>query len=937
MSYFNLFLLLLIAVILREPVSAPFYTIELQDQPSGISTPEDPQARANYEIALLVDPSTGEIPHDIRQKELRFSRTIPTRQSYYKSRKIRKSERNYELAGPFNVGGRTREMALDIRNEKVIIAGGISGGIWKTTNGGTTWYRTSDPSNRNSVSSLAQDIRTEKEDTWYYGTGELVGNSAKSLAAPYRGDGIYKSTDGGESWVALESTSKASPDKFTSQFQYIWGIETNHMNLSEDEVLVAAYGGILRSLDGGNSWEVKLGQELLDPGHDSDLNESNASFYTSIRKTSKGYFFATLSSATSSGKFSKDGGFYFSMDGNDFIDITPPDLPGYHERTVIGISGDEKQVYFLTEEGDEAQVSFRRMDIESVTDGTITHRWTNLSHNIPKFGGDFGDYDTQIGYNMVVEVHPQNPGVIYMGGTNLYRSTDGFTSERNTKWIGGYSPVGTGAVYPGHYPDQHFLVFFPSNPKRMLSANDGGIRITTDNLADSVKWTSLNNGYITSQFYTTAQQSDKATPLILGGMQDTGSHLKSVTGENAAWTRILGGDGGYCAITPNQSYFYVSFQESQIYRLTLTESSRELTSYARVDPLGVGEDKNQPYLFINPFILDPLNHNRMFLTGGNELWKNTNLSQIPSGSQNKTKVNWTRIPDTQIASGVYTALEKARDQDILYAGTFKERPTIYAIENASTNTEQVVSIKSPLFPSRGHIICIAVNPEDAGHFVVVFSNYNVSSLFMTTDGGDTFEDISGNLEEFPDGTGNGPSVRWAEIIPKMNGYEYFVGTSVGLYSSSDIQGNNTFWVKESEDDIGHSVVSMLDYRAVDGRLVIATHGNGTYEVLLEETRPFKNQLEPEKDIILTQNYPNPFDDQTLIEFSIPEDDEVRIDLYDNTGRLIRHLLWGPQFKGTSHITWDGTNTAGVPVKPGVYHYVFKYRNTQLSKRLIYKP
>ena len=200
--------------------------------------------------------------------------------------------------------GRTRAVAFDVRDENVILAGGVSGSIWKSVDGGISWTRKSDPENRNSITCLVQDTRPGKEDTWYHGTGEIVGNSARGGGAPFRGDGIYKSTDNGESWDLLVSTQDSDPSVFNSQFQYIWDIEINPGNLAQDEVLIAAFGGILRSVDGGDSWEVVLGQKLFDLPDTANLNNTDASFFTSLERSVDNVFYAGLSTEAAEDRLS---------------------------------------------------------------------------------------------------------------------------------------------------------------------------------------------------------------------------------------------------------------------------------------------------------------------------------------------------------------------------------------------------------------------------------------------------------------------------------------------------------------------------------------------------------------------------------------------------------------------------------------------------------
>lgn len=936
-------LLIAFALIDESEKRVPEYDLSIINEPSALGTKEDPFARANFELNLLADPSTGQLPLQIREKELAFSSHIPSKVAYATANNLRVTQLDYRAAGPNNVGGRTRAAAVDIRNENILISGGVSGSMWKSTNQGLTWKKTSNANHRRSVTSLAQDTRPGFEDIWYHGTGELIGNSARSLAAPYRGVGIYKSSDNGESWQLINGTAAQAPQNFYHQLQYVWRIQTNHTNLFEDEVLVAVFGGILRSVNGGRSWGVVLGSNLLNLPVETDLNCTPAPFFTELQKTSDGTFFAALSSSTSTHRnncenevLAPSAGFYTSTNGTNWSEITSPGFPEYHERTVIGFSASEELVYFYTHTSSDSPQLLWRFDYQRYQSGQpLSQCWLDLSGNLPAFGGEYGDLDSQGGYNMLIQGHPSEENVTYIGGTNLYRSSTGFSTNNATDWIGGYQNSNNSTVYPNHYADQHLLIFFPSESRKMLSAHDGGLSITNQNLMESVTWSSLNTGYITSQFYTIAQQQDQPTDAIIGGMQDNGTYLRSGADiESPDWRRVLGGDGGFAAIAPNKDLYYTSFQEGQVYRLSLNDDSG-LTSFARVDPVGAGDDTE--LLFINPYILDPLNASRMYFTGGDVLWRNENLLQIPGGSQNPTSVNWTKISKTRLNTGIYTAIGKSSAGDSLIAGTYGERPRVVVVPNASHVNAEGASKFPVIFPKFGHIACIATNPENALHYLVIFSNYSVPSVFMTTDGGDNFTDISGNLEENPNGSGSGPSVRWAEIIPTTDGISYFVGTSTGLYSTDLTDGRNTTWVQESEEIIGNAIITMINYRAIDGRLIVATHGNGTFRTYIQNYRPLLNQSTPNATVSLSPGYPNPFTEKTFIEYSIPEDGDVKIDLYNGSGQLIKNLIWGPQFAGTSRILWDGTNTTGVQVQSGVYYYVMQYGKHSIAKRLIYTP
>lgn len=912
----------------RSEVSAP--KLNIQTPPSEIVGREDLMGRIAYEKLLVADPMTGEVPAGIRKAELLFAQGISKPEKRGRTQNL-----NVSAAGPVNVGGRTRAVAFDVRDEEIILAGGVSGGLWKSTDGGQNWERKSPASFRNSITCLAQDTRTGHRDTWYYGSGEIYsGSSTRGGGAPYRGDGIYKSVDNGESWTQIPSTALAEPNTFSSQFQYVFQIVPNAQNFTNDEVLVAAFGGILRSLDGGASWESVIGPEFFNPTDTTDLNNTNVSFYTDLQQASSGTFYAALSTTTAGASTlsrSPDAGFYFSGNGTAWERIPLETLPPFtsqtpYDRVVIGSSKSNPEItYFLV----NSNPIFIVQHTLSQFDAQDTIQSLELRET-PNFGGLLGDFNTQRSYNMMIKVHPEDPEIVFAGGTNLYRTTDGFRSEEGISWVGGYNPEGGASLYPGHHPDQHDLLFYPSNPNKVLSASDGGLRISPDATADSVMWDDINNGYITSQFYTIAQSKKPGDPTLIGGMQDNGTDLTSGSLSNL-WKGLIGGDGSY-AVTTRGALWFASFQQGQTLRLTLDDEF-EITSFGRVDPGSLVEESGSQYLFINPFILDPTNENRAFFAGGSDLYFNGNISQIPGGSQIPTSLGWERVTESEELLGLVSALDISLDGQRLYFGT--SGGELYKLDNAGSFTQfQLREITQNILPDRAYVSSISVNPLDTAHIVVAFSNYNIPSIFESTDGGRSFADISGNLEEKPDGSGNGPSIRWVELIPTENGNVCFAGTSTGLFNTEKTLGKKTIWQQVAPESIGSSVVTMMDYRASDGSLAIASHGNGIFRTFITD---FKRALVPESEVqelSLITAYPNPFEDRVRIEFKIPEDDIVRIDLFTLKGELVNNILWAPQVAGSNSATWDGNNVAGISMANGIYLYTISYRNEKKSGRVL---
>lgn len=875
---------------------------------SAIGSKEKPTARFDYETRQLVDPKTNQIPTGIHRKELVYARSVQKSTS-----NLRKQQQKWTLAGPANVGGRTRALAVDARDENILLAGGVSGGMWKSTNGGSSWKRTTQPTVINSATSVIQDPRIGKRDTWYFGTGELLGNSARASGAPYRGDGIFKSTDNGESWDILPSTSSNQPAAFDSPFNYVWSLAINPLEaFSNDVVYAAIYGNIVRSNDGGISWEHILGEPNLLEDTSGDLNNSNGSFYTNLMITPLGKMYAYLSSYSSIGTTDLSGIFY-SSDGTNWTNITPNGFNFLSERLVMSYAPSNENILYFLVEG-------TRVQLWKYDNGS----WSNRSSQIPDDNSEFEAFDSQGSYNMVVKVHPDDPNIVYIGGTNLYRSTDGFASTQNISQIGGYDVENVNQQYENHHPDQHELIFL-SETNEMLSTTDGGIHKTTNNLAETVSWQSLNNGYITSQFYTMAISKNTGSPEVIGGMQDNGTFLKNSTGSN--WSSVLGGDGGYCATTPDNIFWYMSFQEAGIFQIAYNADG-SIDTWAKVDPSGI---ERENHLFIAPFVLDPNNYNRMYLAGDSAIWRNNNLTEIQKFQQMTTTKNWDVVTDFSRPQNISALDLSTNEAHILYYGT--SLGNVFKITNANSFNPEVEQV----FAHDGYVSNICIDPNNANRLFVCYSNYNITSLWFSEDGGQSFKDVGGNLEENPDGSGNGPSVRWSEIIALNDGtYKYFVGTSTGLYSAVDLIEQGTEWQKEGETSIGNSVVTMIDYRATDGKIAVSSHGNGVFESTIENTKPIISAAEMEEKLKLTTGYPNPFKSDFHIRLTLPEQSNLTIYISDLTGRIIRNLISTPQFEGDITATWNGQDDSGVPVESGLYQYTVVYKNDVYSGKMLLK-
>lgn len=892
----------------------------VENSGTEIGTADDPLARLNFEKARLVDPKTGEIPNNIERMEAQFASTISKNGAIGSLKKADE----WKQRGPHNIGGRTRALAIDINDPNHLVAGGISGGIYTSKDGGKTWVKATAPNQLHSVTDIIQDTRDGKTNNWYFCTGEVYGNSAD-----YPGDGIFKSTDNGATWVGLQEEGK--PQEFR-HLNYSWRMVMDHTRNDSDIMYLASFGAILRSNDGGLNWNIVKG------GTTTQLARTGAD----IAISPKGVLWATLSSNTPN----NGGGLWRSTNGLNWTNIRGSIFPGSYGRVVIEIfKGNENVVYFLAHTpsygklgenhaGSTEKNSFWRYEYLG-GDGTgDMGLWEDRTDNLPDLrqteGYVWGDFLAQSGYNLICRVNPRNEDSILIGGTNIYASIDGFKTNENTTWIGGYKKTKdrveaffTGLVYPNHHPDQHNMLFHPEDVNVLYSANDGGIQVTQNCWAqdEDVVWENLSNGYYTTQFYTICMNQNpveghKMSDIMLGGFQDNETQYINVNGAtDDPWTRIACCDGSYAGIFDKDDHTYVltSKQLGTMYLYKFDKDGKD-AGKQRVDP-----DYNASYLFINPYVHNPNKPEEIYLPAGNFIWRNTDLTGITlSGTDEKQLTNWTRMQEAR-SLRIITSIDcSTKPENIVYFGS--AGGDMYRINDAHLDDNYSVTKLEGLTGS-GYVSSIAIDPNDANSVLISFSNYNVRSLHYTNDGGTTWRDVSGNLEENPDGSGSGPSCNVVRIIRDQDNQPiYLVGTTVGLFSTTGLPGAATVWNQESPNQIGACSVRDIDYRSKDGLLLIGTHGCGSFSTQISAVASLPSSTE-----VTTTLYPNPTTQS--VNYQWTKDQSV------NTIRLIG--MNGQQVK-----EWNNLPATGAldleSVKPGVYFVEILATSGSSRSKLILK-
>lgn len=518
-------------------------------QPTG-PTPPDPipgkfpkQDRIDLamqmEFELTKDPATNTVPRE----RLYDAWAETQRRISGLSTRTGTSSIIWEERGPSNVGGRTRGIIVDANDptNNTVWAGGVSGGLFKTTNisaSDPAWRPIDDLFDNLAVSCMAQD--PSNPNIMYFGTGEGWFN-----ADALRGLGIWKTTDGGQTWSRLPSTANAT-------FYY-----TQKIVITSTGVVFASTsnGGLLRSTDRGDTWTTVLGLGTF----------ANSSEATDIELASDGTLYVGM------GIFSQ-GSLWRSTDNGDNWTQLTNGLPGvgYERVEIASAPSDPNRVYVLLQDGSNNQCE----GIYRSNNGGDSF----TSVNNPSAIGMSSFTRNQAWYDLICAVDPNNPDILMIGGVDLLRSTNGGNSwTQVSQWFGG------GGLQYVH-ADQHEIFYVNSN--LVFFGNDGGVwRSTNGGLSILEK----NGGYNVTQFYSCAIHPDKGENYFLGGTQDNGTHRVTTTGFGPS-QRVSGGDGSFAHIDTDEPNIQMSGFTYQNY--VITTNSWQSSS-------GAG-DGSQSGAFINP-------------------------------------------------------------------------------------------------------------------------------------------------------------------------------------------------------------------------------------------------------------------------------------------------------------------------------------------------
>ncbi len=752
--------------------------------------------------------------------------------------------------GPANHQGRVTDVQGIPWPSRTFYVASAGGGVWKSTNAGTTFRPVFENEHVSSGGMLA--IAPSDTNIVYYGTGEP--NTRNSISP---GSGVYKTTNGGKTWefIGLKETQQIGrivvhprdPNTvYIAALGHAWGFNKER--------------GLYKTTDGGKTWTLKkfisdkagFVDVALDP---RDPNVVWASSYERVRgaysMTSGGPGSALWKSADAGETWTevKGGGFPETMKG----------------RISIGIAASDPNVMYTQVEADTVGPRKKEAGVKPAKSPTGLYR----SEDAGKTWTKVNDEDTRPFYYSQVRVDPTNPNHVFWSSTPIKFSLDGGKTTGNT----------TNNVHVDH----HAMWIDPKDPSHIIVGDDGGVAQTWD---AGGNWDSMNQLAI-GQYYNVS--FDMAVPYnVCGGAQDNGawcgpSRRRQGPITNSMWYTFNGGDGFVTAQDPsNADIIYGESQGGNIGRYYVStgerfglakpqwkpkytqwedsiavmwpDTSRALSKdeKKRVDGFRALQkrdsiDLDMRWNWNTPFLISRHNPQTLYF-GANRVLKSTKSGDemFPISPDLSYADTMKARISTQTTGGITTDATGAETfgtvvslnespirAGILFAGTDDGRLWV-TWNDGGTWTEVTKNV--PGVPAGTYVSRIEPSHFDSLTFYVTFENHRRDDftpyVLATNDGGKTFRSIASNL---PTG---GPDFAYVVREDLKNANLLFVGTDVGAYVSTDKGGS---WQKFMTG-LPTTPVMDLQIHPRDGELIAATHGRSFWIVDIAPLQQWTTQI-----------------------------------------------------------------------------------------------
>jgi photosystem II stability/assembly factor-like uncharacterized protein len=692
----------------------------------------------------------------------------------------------FRSLGPATTSGRVVGFAVHPDDRAVYYVAVASGGVWKTTNAGTTFSPIFDGEGSYSIGCITMD--PSNPNTLWVGTGE--NNSQRSVAY---GDGVYKSIDGGRSWqnVGLKTS------------EHIGKIIVHPKD--PDTVYVAAQGplwssggerGLYKTTDGGKTWKAVLTIDADTGVTDFTVDPTNPDVIVAASYQRRRHVWTIVNGGPGSA-------IHRSTDGGKSWKKVTSGLPG-GDLGRIGLAQaptDPKTLYTIIEGGDNNGGIFRS------TDGGLTWEKRN-------------PFDSQAQYYSHLVVDPVNKERIYVMNVIIQVSDDGGKTL-------------TGMSESSKHVDNHTIWIDPKNPKYYLVGCDGGIYESHDAAG---KWHFKGNLPVTQFYDIGVDQNPKSGKYyhVYGGTQDNFTlggpvRTRSENGiVNADWYVVQGGDGFHCKVDPEDpNIVYGEYQYGGLCRFDRRTGNR-----VDIRPMPRKGEAPLRWNWDAPLIISPHKGTRLYYAA-NRLFRSDDRgnSWVPVSpdltrqlDRNLLKVFGKIQPpeaifkhgSTSMYGNIVALAESQKKEGLIYVGT--DDGLIQVTDDGGKNWRKIE--KFPGVPERTYVSKIITSEHDAETVFAAFDNHKNGDfkpyLLKSTDAGKTWASLASTLPE----RGTVYAIAEDHVLPEL----LFCGTEFGLFCSGDTGKN---WVR-MRNGLPTIQVKDLVIQKHNNDLIVGTFGRGLY-------------------------------------------------------------------------------------------------------------
>ncbi|MHC1707219.1 MAG: T9SS type A sorting domain-containing protein [Bacteroidales bacterium] len=911
-------LLMWIVAIVSGMIILPFFSMSQELKSAA-------QSKEEYFKIIRSNQVTGQIdPRDV----------LTARQQVESMMKMKSSSAlglNWSGMGPDNLGSRTRSILIDKNTPSTLYAGSVTGGVWKSTTGGSSWSPTAVNGAVEqviNVSCMAQ----ANDGTIYAGTGEGFYSGNGAGKGGIMGQGLFKSTDGNN--FTLVAGTQPTANNTSSDWAYINRIAVDQ----NGRLWVATNTGLKYSDDQGVSWfyAKSNGIDLLDNAWDVKLGTSGL----------------VVACVGNKGYVSDSG------DPNAFVNHSETgtgNLPVSTQvsRIEFAIAPSNNNVIYAS----IAKTNGALLNIYKSADKGLT--WIVVG---PGGSSSFNLFNTgtvtNTGYGQyanAITVHPTNENMIFAGGANLWKGVK--FDEGYYSWI----QVTEGAINPAAFiylhNFHHAYVFHPTNLDIIYIATDGGLSLTTNG---GLSFQGINRNYKVTQAYSVAP-TYKGQVLL--GTQGNGSQYISLEGNTVETATTLNSSeaGGYCAASfINPKAYFVGTMNGQARRSIdrgenftgFYAANMSNLSGAYITPLTLWESFNDPnsvdsVMFVSydtilpgaQFIAKSLNGDYPFVTtneGPTIFPYDTIYITDPVASKLFVGVNgglwftkkaldfggtpvWFKLANF---IGTVQSLAHSSDGDNVFMGL--QEGQVLRIRNVTSwvsDTSNNIIVDTIFTMANRAITSIAVDPSESNNVVITLGNYgNGDYVYRSVNAlasQPTFGMKQGNLPAMP---------VYASLIEMNNSNKVIIGTEMGVFGTENINDMNPVWEPENAG-LANIPVMMLRQQTMHhwpiidehdtafvnnfGMIYAASHGRGIFKC-----GNFVGIEQPEVPSRIADNqlliYPNPVVDQATLCYHLSTPGKVNIQILNIMGQVVQEMNFVNQIAGdhSCSLSMDRTLSTG---------------------------